>query len=326
MDGYEFGLCLTHDVDRPYKRNQALYYAVADRSLHHLRGLLPTERPWWRFEQIMSMEADLGVRSAFYVLREPHLFSRPRDEWLDSVHLVEHLGRYDPEHPDLVEVFEELDDGGWEIGLHASYGSHRDFERLRMEKESLESLVGHDVHGVRHHRLEFDPPETWRLHQRLGLRYDTSLGSSAQVGFDYGDDVLRPFDNEFAVFPMTIMEKALPNDPEAAWKTCERILTEARERNAVVTVLWHPRNFNEQDFPGHADLYRRLIERAIEMDGWVGAPGELYDRIESEQHKPKQHKSKPRESERSELDQDCPESLSSSKIQRGRARRQSDAE
>lgn len=280
MDGHPFGLCLTHDIDRPYKTKQALYYALTDRSAHHFRAFLPNEYPWWQFEQIMSMEADLGVRSAFYVLREPHILSRPPTEWLDSVHLIEHLGRYDPADPDLVELFRELERGGWEIGLHASYGSHRDADRLRMEKEALEALLGHDVHGIRHHRLEFDPPETWALHRELGFRYDTSLGSSADVGFEYGDDVFRPFGDDFVSFPMTIMEKALPADPDEAWAVCERILSEAYDRNAVVTVLWHPRNFNERDFPGQATLYRRLIERAQELGAWVGSPKQLYERLD----------------------------------------------
>jgi peptidoglycan/xylan/chitin deacetylase (PgdA/CDA1 family) len=282
VDGHEFALCLTHDVDRPYKGIQGLYYALRDRRLHHLRSLRPETNPWWTFEHITDIERGLDVRSAFYFLREPHLLrDRSPREWLRPYRWKEHLGRYDPSTPEMADLIRELDRDGWEIGLHGSLGSHRDVDRLRQEKEVLEEVLGREVHGGRQHWLRHDGPSTWERQAAVGLRYDASLGSSERVGFYNGYDVCRPFEDEFVVFPLTVMDKALARRAEDladARRICEALLTEARENEAVMTVLWHPRFFSEQDFPEQADLYRHVVERALDMGAWVGPPGDLYRR------------------------------------------------
>lgn len=303
-----FALCLTHDVDRPYKTYQSLFYAAADRRLSHLESVLPRVNPYWQFEEIMALEDSLGVRSAFYFLDSRYLLSRPPREWVRPFYWLEWLGGYDPTAPAIARVVRALDDGGWEVGLHGSYGTHRRPERLAHEKRKLEALVGHDLSGGRQHYLRLsDPPTaTWDAYRKLGLSYDASLGSSSEYGFRHGYDPLAPFDDDFRVFPLTLMEVALANgsgpghheaagqrtggtdasdsrrgiDVEAAWPECERLLEEAAANEAVMTVLWHPRYFSTEDFPGYRDLYRRLVERALALDAWVGPPGDLYATIE----------------------------------------------
>ncbi|MFC4448391.1 polysaccharide deacetylase family protein [Halorussus aquaticus] len=275
----EFALLLTHDVDRPYKTVQSVYHAVEHRDPRQLKALLPGENPWWQFEEITDLEASLGVRSAFYVLREQHVLERSPSDWLDPFYWVEHLGRYDIETPEMLALLDRLRDGGWEVGLHGSYDAYDDRDRLRMEKTGLEAALGEEVVGGRQHHLNRGP-ETWDHHRALGLRYDASLGSSEEYGFDHGYLPLRPFGDEFVVFPLTVMECALPDPGEdfaAAWSECERLLAEAADEGAVMSALWHPRLFNQTDFPGYRRLYRRLVERALEMGAWVGPPADYYD-------------------------------------------------
>jgi hypothetical protein len=278
----EFALLLTHDVDRPYKSVQSVYHAVRQRDPRQLRSLLPGVNPWWQFEEIMALEDSLGVRSAFYFLREPHILARDASDWLDLFYWVEHAGRYDLETPEMLDALDRLRDGGWEVGLHGSYDSYDDPDRLRTEKKALETALGHQVTGGRQHHLNCGP-NTWDHHREVGLRYDASPGSSTAYGFDNGYRPFRPFGDEFVVFPLTLMETALPDpgeDFEAAWRACERLLAEAAEESAVMSALWHPRLFTVEDFPGYRRIYRRLVERAQEMGAWVGTPGEYYDRMD----------------------------------------------
>jgi len=280
---YSFFLCLTHDVDRPYKTYQSLFYALKDQDPYHLRTFLSNCRPYWQFEEVMEIEADLGVRSAFYFLNEQSLFrDRPPREWAYPESWKLYAGRYSVDDPAVVDAIRTLDDGGWEVGLHGSYESFRDRERLRYEKETLEGILGHEVVGGRQHYLNLDVPDTWRHHSAIGLQYDTSLGSSTEFGFRNGYDVKRPFDDDFVVFPLTIMENALPDPGEnfdRAWEGCRRLLEEAADNGATMTILWHPNKFNERDFPGYRTLYRRMIEHAQELGAWVGSPAELYERL-----------------------------------------------
>ncbi|MFB6139859.1 MAG: polysaccharide deacetylase family protein [Halosimplex sp.] len=284
LGDHEFALCLTHDVDRPYKGLRGLYYALDERPGYHLKTVLSRDNPYWQFEETMALEADLGVRSAWYFLDEPHiLFDGSPADWVDPEQWVQFLGRYDVTAPDIAAVIAALDRGGWEVGLHGSIPAHADRERLRVEKRRIERVLGHEVRGGRQHYLRLDGERTWARQRALGLRYDASLGSGETYGFDHGYAPLRPFDDDFVVFPLTLMEQALP-DPagDDAWRACEALLDEAAENDAVMTVLWHPRYFNDREFPGYRRLYRRLVERALEMGAWVGPPVDLYERLADE--------------------------------------------
>jgi len=284
LPDHSFALCLTHDVDRPYRIAQAVFYAFRDRDPGQLRALLPGHHPNWTFDRMLAIEADLGVRSAFYFLDEQRLLrDRPWHDLLDPDAWRLYADRYAVDDPPIVELIHRLDDGGWEVGLHGSYESYDDRERLRREKRRLEAVLGRQVRGGRQHYLNRTLPETWEHHAALGLEYDATLGSSSEVGFQYGDTVARPFEDSFVTFPLTMMDVAVPDpgaDPDAARAVCDRVLREAADRGAVVTVLWHPRTFNGDDWPGHADIYRHLIERAQELGAWVGSPGALYDRLD----------------------------------------------
>ena len=281
---HEFALCLTHDVDRTTEGYRGLYYALRDRDPSRLRTALPGQNSYWQFDTIMDLEASLGVRSAFYFLVERDLFGElPAREWLSPRNWLLYGGRYDVHSSAVADTIRQLDDGGWEVGLHGSYGSYRDTERLRYEKAVVESVVGHEVTGGRQHYLNLDAPETWHRHAEVGLDYDTTLGASGEYGFDHGYGVLRPFD-DFVVFPLTLMDIALPDvsgNPERAWRECERLLEEAREHRAVMTVDWHQRCFSETAFPFCGRLYRTLVERAQEMGAWVGPPGDLYEFLQT---------------------------------------------
>ena len=278
-DDAPFALCLTHDLDRPYKGLRALYYAAQERPAYHLQTLRPDSNPYWQFDEIRRLEAELGVRSAFYVLNEQHLLAdRPPRDWLSPTNWVQHLGRYDVTDPTLGETLRGLVEGGWEVGLHGSSHTADDRERLLTEKATLERVVGEPVVGGRQHYLQLSVPQTWRHHRAIGLRYDASFGSGTDCGFQYGYRPFYPFDDAFLVFPLTIMEQALP-DPGIRFRearaVCASLLEEAIANEAVMTVLWHPRYFNEREFPGYRRCYRWLIERATEVGGWVGTPRAL---------------------------------------------------
>jgi peptidoglycan/xylan/chitin deacetylase (PgdA/CDA1 family) len=273
----EFALCLTHDVDRPFKTYQAVYDAVRERSIDRLRDLRPGVNPYWQFETITDIEDRFGVRSAFYFLTEPPLWAHEPRSWFRPKNWIEHLGRYDLTASPIRGVIPDLDDRGWEIGLHGSRRAASDPERFAAEKRVLESVLGHEVRGCRHHHMTLDE-RTWDHHRAAGLTYDATLGDADSVGFQHGYYPLTVDDGRFLVFPLTAMEVALPDPsdrPGDARAAVDRLLETAARHDAVMTVLWHPRYFSETEFPGYRSLYRYLLRRAVEADAWVGSPGEL---------------------------------------------------
>lgn len=299
FDDYSFALCLTHDVDRVYKTYQSLYDAVTQRRPSDLKTLVSDVEPYWQFEEIMAIEEEFGVRSSFYFLDEKRLFrDKPGAAALDPRNWTRYTGHYRIEAPALVEIIRKLERGGWEIGLHGSYDSYGEPERLTTEKERLEGILGHSITGGRQHYLNLDIPETWRYHREMGLKYDASLGSSSEWGFRMGPQgvadaesnryrspyygVIRPFDDEFLVFPLTVMDAALMESApsvDAAWASLRDLLREAAENRAVMTIVWHPRLFNRQEFPGYRTVYERLLEEAESLGAWIGPVEDAYREI-----------------------------------------------
>ena len=283
LDDYEFSLCLTHDVDRVHKSFQCPYYAIKKRDLSQLKPLFTSVNPWWQFENIMKLEEKLGVRSSFYFLNEQRLFKDKKiKELIKPSKWKIYFGRYDIKSPEIKDVIKKLDNGGWEIGIHGSYESYNDKKRLKYEKEVLKETVGSDILGGRQHYLNLDNLQTWKHHRDIGLKYDSTLGSTTDYGFNFGYDIQHPFDDDFTVFPVTIMDSTLMNNTssvEEAWKECKKVLEEAKRNNAIMTIIWHQRVFNEKDFSGYREIYEKMIKKAQEMGAWVGPAGEVYEML-----------------------------------------------
>jgi peptidoglycan/xylan/chitin deacetylase (PgdA/CDA1 family) len=282
LSEYEFALCLTHDVDRPYKTYQAPYYAFQKKDPRHLKSVVTSEKPYWQFETIMELEDKLDVRSTFYFLDEKSLFrDKGIKSWIKPKNWRLSMGRYFIKSSAITEIMQKLHQGGWEIGLHGSYESYNNLQRLKKEKEKIEQIIDTDVIGGRQHYLNLAEPETWEYHRKIGLKYDSSLGSSQYCGFEHGYKPNKPFDDQFVVFPLTIMELAIfrGRSFDQAWERSLELLTEAKQNNAIMTILWHPRYFSEEDFPGYKKLYAKIIEEAKQMGGWVGNCASLYKMI-----------------------------------------------
>ena len=253
-------ICLTHDVDRVRKTYQYFTHDVRKRRFGHLRTLLNGRSPYWTFEKIIDIEEKYGVRSTFYFLNESIPFKPfSPSNWKLS------LGRYRVNEPVVASLIRDLDAGGWEIGVHGSYNSYKDLDLMRAEKSELEDVLGKEIPGIRQHYLNLEIPGTWKLQREAGFDYDASFGLLDGIG--YRDGIYHPFtDAESGMFiiPLAIMECYLfsvsGNDPATIRKNSHRVIDEAEKNNGVLTILWHPHMFCEEDFPGYTDVYRDIIE------------------------------------------------------------------
>lgn len=279
---YSFALCLSHDVDRVYKTHQYLYNAISDRDIGELRGMFGTKNPYWQFERFMAIESGLGVRSSFNVLDEIHLSNRPMSEWVSKRGWMLYAGRYDVTDRVIASTFRTLDNLGWEIGLHGSYTSSENPDRFGYEKERIESVIDTEIIGNRQHHWRLSPPETWGRLRDAGIKYDTSLGDSTDMDFQHGYDLIRPFDDEFVVFPWSLMDHAVMGSAKSTDEVrvnCHRVLEDARENRSVLVADWHSNVLYGPEYPDYARIYEDLIEQALDMGAWVGAPGTFYEAV-----------------------------------------------
>lgn len=278
-----FALCLSHDVDRIYKTYQYGFEAIAQKDPRKILGYFSSKNPYWTFPRIMEIETSLGVRSSFNVLDEMHITERPKTEWLSKDGWKLYAGRYDVTDPKFVYQLKTLEDLGWEIALQGSYTSSENPRRFEYEKERIESMVETEIIGNRQHYWRLSQPDTWEHLRDIGIKYDTSLGSSTEIGFQHGYDLIRPFDDDFIVFPWSLMDGAVMNSGETTAEikeNCREVLRKAKSNQSVIVADWHTGAiFNEQERPGWGEMYEWLIEEAIDMGAWVGPPGEFYRAI-----------------------------------------------
>lgn len=264
----KFVVCLTHDVDRVKKTYQCLTHFFKEKRLYHLVSLFTRPNPYWTFEGIMKLEDDYNVRSTFFFLNETMKFKIHHPEMYKLS-----LGRYDIESPKIADVIRKLDAHGWEIGVHGSYNSYQNQELLKSEKRTLERIIGKEIIGIRQHYLNLEIPTTWQLQRTAGFKYDASFGYREQVGFRSNKMIpFRPFNDNFYVIPLTIMDGALfarYKDRSEAWSKCKEIIQFASKTNAVITVLWHTDRFNTKEWPGQMEIYDNIIRLSLEKGAWI---------------------------------------------------------
>ena len=272
-------VCLTHDIDRIHKSYQYITQTLRALKRLDLNGLknqylsLMTKNPYWGFDRLIEIENKYDVRSTLFFLSESIKINPLK---LKSYYLS--MGRYDIESPKVMDIIRYLDGNGWEIGVHGSYNSYQNLSLLKKEKEILESIVGHEIRGIRQHHLNLDD-NTWRLQKEAGFVYDSTLGYTRDIGFKDGIiSPYHPFDDEFVVFPLPIMDFCF-NTCSDRWTRFEEIVETCVKHNGILVLNYHQHIFHEPDFPGYADDYIQIIERCIERKAVFRTMGEYYDQI-----------------------------------------------
>ncbi len=267
-DNKKFAVCLTHDVDRIKKTYQYITRNHKGSPLQ-IRKLFEYKNLYWGFPTIMRIEDKLKVRSTFFFLQESKRINllKPK-EWILSV------GKYKFNNKIISKIIKILDKDGWEIGLHGSYESCKHEDLLREEKEALEQVLGTEVIGIRQHYLNLEIPQTWRFQQKVGFQYDASFGFRDRIGFR--DDKyfpFHPFNNSFLEIPLALMDGALfsnYSDEDTIWSQCLGLIETVERQKGLLTVLWHQRVFNEEEFPGWSRVYIKIIKECTDRDAYFG--------------------------------------------------------
>ena len=189
------------------------------------------------------------------------------------------FGRYDIHDKRIVNVIKKLEAGGWEIGIHGSYNSYKDYELLKREKKVLEEIVGHPIRGIRQHYLNTSE-STWDIQNRVGLKYDSSWGYTKDIGYKEGKT--NPFfpieGSDFCEIPMTIMDGPF-SEVENRWERFMEIIEETERMGGYLVINYHNNNFDSFDNPGFKEDYIRMLEILHGRGAKFMTLGEAYEMI-----------------------------------------------
>ena len=260
-------VAITHDVDRTVKTYQYFTHSLRHfkKSEHQaiarqLQSIF-IRNTFWNFEDILDTENFYGVKSTFFFLNESIRFNLLKpSNWQLS------LGRYNISQKKIINTIKKIDNLGFEVGVQGSYNSYSNQELLNTEKSILENIVGHEIIGIRQHYLNLTD-NTWQLQKNAGFKYDSSLGFTDDIGYkDTRYNYFRPFDDDFVVIPLVIMDGPFMSLNDDKWEKFNTIVKETKEHNALLVLDWHTNNFNELEFPGYRSTFIEILQR-LKNDG-----------------------------------------------------------
>jgi peptidoglycan/xylan/chitin deacetylase (PgdA/CDA1 family) len=248
---------LTHDIDGLHNawRTEGLWAAKHLRldKLLHLLFLELVQRPaWFNIDAILKLHSEYDVRSTFFFLTEKG----------KNKEGIAHAD-YDVWSPKIQRVFEAIKAQKSEIGLHKSALHHSDFT------SELGKLPANSVKSNRYHFLKFQLPEAWQTMEKAGVELDASLGFAEQYGFRNGYGLpFSPYDFEkkqamnLTVTPLNIMdgtmEMYMKLPPSEIAKTIINFL-ENNQKDAVLSILWHNREFAPFRFEAYLGIYKQVL-------------------------------------------------------------------
>lgn len=262
LDEKDFAVVLTHDVDRIQKwsfrwRMGRIYAGLRSlfrfdfSEMRQAFGEFKTSLkkgardPFWNFDIIKDVEMSRDVRSTFFFLAEESDLDRKRYK-LDKK---------------LIAVIIDLEESGFEIGLHGSRYSYDNLIKMKKELSELKSFAK-NIYGIRQHYLMFNIMKTWFIQEECGFLYDSTLGYNDEIGFRCG--ICHPYKlyaKKMWELPLSIMDVTLFDKKgynfSKAMKNCTNILEEVKRYNGVAVILWHQRGFSDPEMVG---FYEKLLD------------------------------------------------------------------
>ena len=298
--GYDFIVCLTHDVDHCQIRNHRwdhtmfgfLYRATFGSFIgcctgrESVRQLVANWRAafslpfvylglaadfWKTFRRYREMED--GLPSTFFVI------PKRNDPGMKG---AEPAPLRRAAHYDLTEIGEEiraLVSEGCEIGVHG-IDAWRDSSKGRLEREAIQAVGGKPETGARIHWLYFDADSPAQL-EAAGFSYDSTCGYNETVGYRAGTTQVfqPPKANQLLELPMHVMDTALfyPSymnlKPSQARTILDEMLANNVRFGGVLTVNWHDRSIAPERLWDQA--YRELLEDLKERRAWCATAGQV---------------------------------------------------
>src|SRR5437763_820328 len=289
--GYNFIVCLTHDVD---------HFAIANHKCDHtIFGFLYRASIGSIFELFQRRKSLRQLaRNLLAILSLPLVYLRILpDFWNKLEHYLEldHAStffivpkkgeagttaggarlarravRYDLSQ--LQTSVNEIVAHRGEIGVHG-IDAWRDAAEARKEREQIQALTHAPEVGVRMHWLFFDSESAGKLDE-AGFSYDSTVGYNETVGYRAGTtQAFRPFGTKRLLeLPLHIMDTALfypahlNLSPKQAMMRINDMVDDMRQFGGALMVNWHDRSIAPERL--WDDFYTELVEKLESAGVW----------------------------------------------------------
>lgn len=281
--GDKFTVLFTHDIDRIYPTTKyKIYFFLKNFFKGQIKNgfyiLFGRTNPQWTFKKISALEKKYGVKSTWFIMTAKKDIP---EKWNPLG-----LRNYKQGDKKLVKELKQLLKNDCEIGLHPGYYSFNNYKLMKEEKKALEKMIGKKVTGVRNHYLMFDAYKTWKIQQKLGFLYDSTIGSSRLVGAltgEYTSFWTKKYDKETNILelPLNIMDTTLffhqKRNIKNAKEEMKRIFEKVKKQKGILVINFHNTTFDEELYPQVTGFYEYLLQIAKTNKAWTPTMGEYHN-------------------------------------------------
>jgi len=224
--------------------------------LQNVRSILRNAvRPYDHYldniRRLVDLESSIGYRSSFYLLNGAggRYGARSRSP------LIEKAAAQIPET--------------WPVGMHYNYDTYRSEKSFAAQKIELEAVAKRLVRSGRAHYLRLDPESSLRFWASQGITIDETAGYPDRVGYRCGiGGCFQPYEPkrgscvlDIWEVPLVVMDTTLSEQYGAdAVDAFDWILGHLKRVGGAVSLLYHPDQYLNPEFPETYDLYPRLLE------------------------------------------------------------------
>ncbi|MDR2057296.1 MAG: hypothetical protein LBP83_03265 [Dysgonamonadaceae bacterium] len=164
------------------------------------------------------------------------------------------------------------------IGLHPSYLTLRDLDRLTEEKSKLEHVLRRKITLNRQHFLRMQNPETFQELNLAGFREDFTLAFAQAPGFRSGTavpylfyDMERETETELLIHPTIVMDSTFifhrSASPEKALQKMKDLIDACKKSGGDYVSIWHNSNLagTEKENPW-INVFIQSYEYALSLE------------------------------------------------------------
>ena len=162
-----------------------------------------------------------------------------------------------------------------DIGIHPSFNSNKDVERLKKEVDALAKVIKREPTKSRQHFLKLTLPDTYRNLIDLDICDDYSMGYATEIGFRAS--ICTPFnfydldfetETNLTIHPFCIMDATrlyhIEIKPDNVSSYISEIIEEVKKVDGHLITLWHNESFSEFGaWKGWGQVYEKVIKLAI---------------------------------------------------------------
>jgi hypothetical protein len=207
-------------------------------------------------------------------------------DWMDQLHrrfdlhpiyfflISKRTGKYDKNISSSKQSMQKLirkHSDRYSIGIHPSWQSGDDPEKLKFEILNLGHISGKQIHSSRQHFIRFTLPQTYRQLIEIGIDSDFSMGYGSINGFRasvastfFWYDLEKEEQTQLLVHPFCFMEANSFYEQklsvQQALEELKHYLNIVKSVNGTLITIWHNSFLGTaRQFKGWREMYEQII-------------------------------------------------------------------